>query len=66
MYNEKKWHLRFLTIHGLSEKQNVTDKVIHVNDFNTTCLWVKKGKKEVLTYKKSYICLIRIKEEKEI
>lgn len=44
MYNEKKWHLRFLTIHGLSEKQNVTDKVIHVKDFNTTCFMSKKGK----------------------
>lgn len=29
-------------------------------------LWAKKGKKEVLTYKKSDICLIRIKEETEI
>lgn len=33
LYNKKKWHLRVLTIHGLSEKQNVTDKVIHVNYF---------------------------------
>lgn len=31
----------------------------------TLVLWVKKGKKEVLTYKKSYIRLIRIKEEKK-
>lgn len=42
LYNKKKWHLRVLTIHGLSEKQNVTDKVIHVNYFNSTCFMSKK------------------------